>query len=463
MDALNASASSKKEPKKRKRRPSVNKESVNSPPQSPLTSVTTPTTPTSPSTTNSLNLKSITPANFYQDTLESNNEIEESEKVDEDDNMAMDNNDKEVISESTKTDSNGLKGVLLYAKKKGPKKSIKWKPESDLVTVQYFELDETERVNVTRTFMDLAKMEMSGERDALQKSRKLNNEDTMDIQTNWRLLIEIDLKPPLAEPGCKSLEKDIQFAREKSVLQALFFGGRMVSDSPIEPDLETHQMTDPLIIPLEDPENPETEATVSPWPDPKGSPPQTPIQNMPPIFTNPYPNFGMGGGPPPPFQNIPFVTPAANFMQTNLLGAGTDNWNSGPRIPHNMPPPDLMNQNGPMPGTTLFPNADFNPNMNDNPNFPPPFNQNAGMGGMFPNNFHMNRGRGGGGGGGGFRGRGMVNGPWIRMNGPGPGWNPNRGNNNMNRGGGGGGRICKNIKNHGYCRNRDSCSFYHPN
>lgn len=377
-----------------------------------------------------------------------------------------------------KNENKGLKGVLLYHKKKGPKRSIRWKQDSELVTVQYFELDETERVNVTRAFMDLAKMEMSGEREALQKSRKLSNEDVMDIQTNWRCLIEIDLKSSLVESGGKSLEKDIQFAREKTVLQALYFGGKMAPESAIEPDPENHQMTDHVIIPLEDPENPDVEAVPPPWPEPKGSPPPAPIQNIPQLFTGTFPTFSLGA-PPPNFQNVPFGTPNPNFLPTNLLAPNNDNWNNGPRMPHNMPPPDLMNQNNPLPAPGLFPNTDFNQNMNDN-NFAPPFNQNPGIG-MFPNNFHMNRGGGGGGGGGGgsggsggggggggggvrggFRGRGMVNGPWLRMNGPGPGpgWNSNRGGGgNMNRGG----RICKNIKNHGYCRNRDNCHFYHPN
>lgn len=448
MDALNASATSKKEPKKRKRRPSANKE-TSSPPASP--SAATPTTPVSP-TTNSLTLKNITPANFYQDTLESENAEKIDEPVDEVTPSAVGDSVEKEDVETTRTDSNGLKGVLLYAKKKGPKRSIKWKQDSELVDIQYFELDETERVNVTRAFMDLAKMEMTGEREALQK-RKLSNEDVMDTQTNWKLLIQIDLRPPLAESGFKSLEKDIQFAREKTSLQALYFGGRMIPDSPGEPDVEIHQMTDPVTIPLEDPENPEMEGSVPGWPDPKGSPPPPPIQNLPQIFPGPFPNFPIGG-PPPNFQNAPFGAPGGNFMPSNMIGPNNDNWN-GPRMPHNIPPPDMMNSgNGPMPGPGLFPNPDFNPNMNDNPNFPPPFNQGPGIG-MFPNNFHMNRGRGG------FRGRGMVNGPWLRMNGPapGPGWNPARGGN-MNRGGG---RVCKNVKNHGYCRNRDSCPFYHPN
>ena len=64
-------------------------------------------------------------------------------------------------------------GVLLHKTKKGPKKSVKWKEESDLITVKYFELDETERVNVTRNFVDMKLLERNNEREAFQLARKL--------------------------------------------------------------------------------------------------------------------------------------------------------------------------------------------------------------------------------------------------------------------------------------------------
>lgn len=436
MDALNA-ATTKKEPKKRKRRPSASKEQSGSPPSSPAA------VPTSP-TGSSLSFKNITPANFYQDTLDGKTDDERSEDKNEDDSTMEEDNNESVSP--TRTDVNGLKGVLLYTKKKGPKRTISWKQDSELVDVQYFELDETERVNVTRAFMDLAKMEMSGEREALQLSRKLPNEDVMDVQITWRGLTEVDMRAPLVQSGAKSLEKDIQFAREKSVLQALYFSRKMIPDSPTECEPEIHQMTDPVLIPLEDPDNPEQDTSIPPWPEAKGSPPPPTIQSVPPIFPGPFPNFPIPTQPAT-FPNIPFTGPGNNFIPPNMIGPNMN----GPMIPPNMPPPEMMNP-GPMPPPGPFgpgPGPEFNQNMND---FPPHFNQPPGMGGMFPpNNFNMNRGRG-------FRRGGGMNGPWIRMNGPGPGWNPGRGG-----GGNRGGRVCKNVKNHGYCRNRDSCPFYHPN
>ncbi|KAK9709573.1 hypothetical protein QE152_g26509 [Popillia japonica] len=111
------------------------------------------------------------------------------------------------------------------------------------------------------------------------------------------------------------------------------------------------------------------------------------------------------------------------------------------------------------PGPPMFPPKhpdNFNQNMNE---FPPQgFNQPN----MFPqNNFNMR----GSGGRGGFRGGRGANGPWVRMNGPGPGPGGGGGGGWNQRGGGmnRGGRVCKNVKNYGYCRNRDNCPFFHPN
>ena len=49
----------------------------------------------------------------------------------------------------------------------------------------------------------------------------------MEEKTVWKQLIPIDLDPPLVEPGKDSREKDIQYAREKGILQALYFNRSM--------------------------------------------------------------------------------------------------------------------------------------------------------------------------------------------------------------------------------------------
>jgi len=49
----------------------------------------------------------------------------------------------------------------------------------------------------------------------------------MEERTRWKPLIPIDQPPPLVEPGKDSKEKDIQYAREKGILQALYFNRSM--------------------------------------------------------------------------------------------------------------------------------------------------------------------------------------------------------------------------------------------
>lgn len=474
MDALAASAT--KSPKKRKRKLSVSKEAPASPPTTPKPTIT-------PS------LKNITPANFYQDTLQTESTDAEIKDENEENNVVeIDKQSPEepplteetaaiitLTPATTKTDINGLKGVLSYAKRKGPKKSIRWKPESDLVEIQYFELDETERINVTKTFMDMARMEMSGEREALLKSRKLINEDIMDAQTAWRTLHEIDLPTPLVVPGFKSIEKDIQFAREKNVLQAIYFSKLLVPESGAEPDQETHQMSDPISIPLEDAEHADDNLPIHSWPDPKGSPPHqvshpplnifnTTPNNMPPA--NLLPNFP--GAPPvmlpgmvPPFGPDNFLPPPGI-----MGGGGGVEWGNDTNILlpvqngmfNNGPPPNFLPNknvpflppqfnNGPMPG----PGPGFVGPPGPGPGFlgPP-----RGRGGHFNNN--MMRGRGGGAGGSG----------WVRMSGN----NNSRWSSNGPPGGPSGppgapgpkrARYCNNVKNHGFCRNRDTCPYIH--
>ena len=118
-----------------------------------------------------------------------------------------------------------LKSVLLLQKRKGPKKNLKWK--TDLEAIRYFELDETERVNVTKTFTDMKQMEKQNEREAFQMARKLSNEDHMEEKTVWKALVPVDVPPALVESGKDSREKDIQYAREKGILQALYFNRSM--------------------------------------------------------------------------------------------------------------------------------------------------------------------------------------------------------------------------------------------
>jgi protein phosphatase 1 regulatory subunit 10 len=52
----------------------------------------------------------------------------------------------------------------------------------------------------------------------------------MEEKTTWQSLIPIDISPNLVEPGIRSREKDVQYAREKVILQALYFSRTMYVD-----------------------------------------------------------------------------------------------------------------------------------------------------------------------------------------------------------------------------------------
>ncbi|KAG8034534.1 hypothetical protein G9C98_007610 [Cotesia typhae] len=555
MDALTASTKSK-EPRKRKRRTSVSKDGSSDAKKSDGTNSvsgdhgardTTPP-PTSPShNTDDRSPVSMKPEfKFYQDTLETDEDKEDKERVqnDKDDDLLDDKvnnkgvNDEDDERSRTPTcddesevkapaspddpeDSgraptpnediryvDGLRSVLLLQKRKGPKKSLKWK--TDLESVRYFELDETERVNVTKTFTDAKNMEKMNEREAFQMARKLSTEDLMEEKTRWKALIPIDLPAPLADPGKDSKEKDIQYAREKGILQALYFNRNMIPDSPAEPDEERHHIfTDPKIIPLDDisenaSKDSDKDFTAVPWPEPK---PQQATPVIPNVHfpTFPQHNQVIPGMPMPnqmgpmnmPPQQIPppMIQPPMNHMQPIQDVSGAGGWRTGdgkvvvpdiamnniPNMPgnmnHNYPPPGMdpsmmpPNMMGP-PG--MFNQQDGYPNMMPEdgsfghmPNnfqgpgmFGPP---GPGPGPNFPNGppprgvgpMHGNRGRGGPPGPPGwFRGGGNPGvGPPMRG-----GW----GGRGGWRGNGKQPPVCRQFTKSGYCRVGDKCQYLHP-
>ncbi|XP_011154465.1 serine/threonine-protein phosphatase 1 regulatory subunit 10 [Harpegnathos saltator] len=540
MDALTASTKSK-EQRKRKRRISITKDGSSEAKKQEVTtaenreSTPPPASPSNPEDKSPVALKPN--FKFYQDTLEIEDDKEQREKENSEEDVRKekdlaidddkDNRDDDdgsntptpeedvedtkdsespedassIVSDSSKKDNvnsysekryvDGLRSVLLLQKRKGPKKVLKWK--TDLESIRYFELDETERVNVTKTFTDMKQMEKQNEREAFQMARKLNNEDLMEERTRWKPLIPIDLPPPLVEPGKDSREKDIQYAREKGILQALYFNRSMIPDSAAEPDEERHHVvSDPKVIPLDDltgNKESEKDFTSVPWPEPK--PQLTP--QPPAVTTFHYPTFSHNQqpmmtpmGPQPtmgPISQMPqqMMTPAhmgpMGQDMTGPMPAGGGGWRTGDG---KVVVPDVgMNPMANMPGG-------FNQGMEGGPMVPPGmmgpppmYNQqqeNYGMMGpedmggfnnMNPNNFQgppgpiyppgpnfpgprgvpmHNRGRGGPG--------------WYRGGGPGRGvW----------RGGGGGWRgngkqppVCRQFSKNGYCRVGDKCQYLHP-
>ncbi|XP_072331435.1 serine/threonine-protein phosphatase 1 regulatory subunit 10 isoform X2 [Scyliorhinus torazame] len=181
--------------------------------------------------------------------------------------------------------------------KKGKKrKTVSWREESKLREYFYFELDETERVNVNKIkdFGEAAKREMMMDRQAFETARRLSH-DTMEEKIPWTCPILTDLGPQLAERGSNSQEKYIQEEREKGILQEIFLSKDCVPESPHEPDAESYETIPPKIIPLddengtEDPlyEEPLQTVAASQSPDGSGS------SKLPPVLANLMGSMGM--------------------------------------------------------------------------------------------------------------------------------------------------------------------------
>ncbi|KAM7352348.1 phosphatase 1 nuclear targeting subunit isoform 2-T4 [Cochliomyia hominivorax] len=265
---------------------------------------------------------------------------------------------------------NGPPGVLMLHRRKGPKKKLTWRPQESLEQIRYFELDENERCNVTKTsFMDMKNMERFSERDAIVMARRgFNQEDNMEPQTHWKPLIEVDDVPPHPE-GNQSKQRKIQAEREMTTLRALYFTHALIPDSPAEAEFEPVFNHDVPLIPLEDlTGNPDAvnDFTSMPWPEPKGSPKQgdnamagtgglgspvnmfnnTPTQmpNVPNMNNKPQ---GGGGNPFNPFVSNPFV---GNQVPNGPNGPAMQN---SPQNPWQGPSNGMggpMGGNGPMMG-----------------------------------------------------------------------------------------------------------------
>ena len=428
MDALSASANPKKDLKKRKRIPSTSDSAPVSSSKLTASKQLKETDLESPKI-----LKSE-PLSFYKDTLdESEDDKKDSDQKEEvkadkseenedaskeDSDEAKDDKEtKEAKGESTEEDEpaeprppgpgcgpDGPPGVLMLHRRKGKKKRIQWRPSEELIEIRYFELDETERVNVNKTFSEQRSMDRCDERKSMVMGRKQQSDDLMVEQTTWKFPQLVDNVPVFAY-GSKSREAKIQADRERTVLQAIYFSRSLVPDSPTEPELEFHETTDPQVIPLDDlTGNPDAvnNFTEIAWPEPKS---ESAVRSQ---FPN-LPNIPFGA---------PFNAPPAAFKMV----PGAPSW--GPMVP--------------------------NPIFNNGMVFqPPPF-----MGGMPPTGLPM-----------GMPNMQMPNRPpiqrggWSRGGPPPPNRGPpTRGNWVQNQR-----NVCKQFQVKGYCRNGNNCNYLHQN
>jgi len=351
------------------------------------------------------------------------------------------------------------------------RKRVSWPEDPSLVMVKYFELDETERVNVNKLkFEEMRKKELEFEKSAINERNMLAVEEARP----WPALTTCDFTPPEIEYGGQSLEKVTQEKRENSVLQALYFNS--LPSNPSEPENASTLRFETKDIPLDDESQEETFMDYSgeTWPVPLNDRPthesKSSISQSAPQTEAIFARLQsmMGGG-----NEVAPLPPAKVASEMEMMKQGL--------LPPQPPQDDMIDQQHAfMPGTNEpydDENMVNNPHMMHYNQGVQPYQDGWGAGGQHdqyqPHQQHYGGGpqfqnrsnwRGGNGynrgnnrGYGGPRGRGYHDG--FNRGGQPRGRGFDRGND---RGGMRRGKVCKYWNDRGYCRDGDRCLFLHP-
>ncbi|KAK2864641.1 hypothetical protein Q7C36_003795 [Tachysurus vachellii] len=401
-------------------------------------------------------------------------------------------------------------------KKGKKKKSVRWAEEEQLKEYFYFDLDETERVNVNKIkdFGEAAKRELMMDRHTFEMARR-HSHDTMEERVPWTPPRPLTLSGCLVSPGSNSSEKMTQRDREMGILQEIFLNKESVPDSPHEPDPEPYEPMPPRLIPLDE-DCTMTEDSYMDTSDTAAAGPPSSAQEsskLPPVLANLMVSMNSNRSPQAQNNAPPPNNPAMNVQEllSSIMGAQGSNQSTEDLIKQ----PDFsdkikqllgslqQNQNQNQQGNAPPMNAGLlghgpNMNMNNNMNMPMPMN-----GGYPPNKPpggpHFGHpppplGHGPPFGGGprmmgpppGPQGRGGDNGNYwgdeSMRGGPHRGGHFHRGGRGRGgdqgfrgRGGRGGPRgghnnmgdmskrpVCRHFMMKGNCRYENNCAFYHP-
>ncbi|MGH0147763.1 UNVERIFIED_CONTAM: hypothetical protein FKN15_051193 [Acipenser sinensis] len=372
--------------------------------------------------------------------------------------------------------------TVKLTKKGKKKKNVRWAEENHLRKYFFFELDETERVNVNKIkdFGEAAKREMMMDRQAFESARR-HSHDAMEEKVPWSCPWPLDLPHTLVVPGSGSQEKVTQQEREKGILQEIFLSKESVPDSPHEPDPESYEPLPPKLIPLDE----DSSAMEDGYSDPMDTTPASHSPDvsgakLPTVLANLMGSMGASRSPQQPGSGVVPPVNVQELLSTIMLlikitpgvvlfSVGSGLLGMGPGMNGGFPPgpksgPHFHPHGGP--GGHFPPhNGPGGPPGGPRMMGPPPPQQHGGEGywkppgepmrggphGMRGGPFH--RGRGGRGENPSFRGR-----PGRGSSGP-----PRRGGpNNSHMGDMSNRDVCRHFMMKGSCRYENNCAFYHP-
>jgi hypothetical protein len=256
MDALTASSDTLKE-KKRKRRLSstIEKDATIIKPPSRNNGTGNVKEPSAPKE------ESPAPAaepmkpvfNFYRDTMADNetasnvhqstdpSSIQSSGGNTANSSMDVDDDDIVLFNDGFDDREIRLKSALVILRSKSkPKKTVRWREDDEIKEVFNFEMDETERVNVTRLvnkgdFSSMKEMEKAEEKQFRANSLKLQilGMDDGEEKMPWRKPTKVIINREI--PAIISEEKHVQEERERLNLGVFLPPGSLLPESPAEP------------------------------------------------------------------------------------------------------------------------------------------------------------------------------------------------------------------------------------